>query len=310
MRLDGLKKIVEIFSETYDNFLNTNSTKLSSSLAYYTIFSIPPLIIIIISIASYFYGDEAVNGQLYGQIAALVGPKAAIEIQQAVKQAELADKGAFASGLGVVVLILGASGVFVEIQSSINYIWRLQTRPKRGFVRMVKNRILSLSMIVSLGFILLISLIFNAALDFVSNYMTIHYLNCTINTAIFINNLFVFIVVSFLFYTIFSILPDAKVNVKIAVIGSLFTALLFMGGKYILTLYIANTSLSPYTTAESIIVILVWVYYSAIILFFGANFTKVLTEHWNLPIHPNRYSIYVDFQEAIEAAEKKAGKLN
>ena len=144
-----------LLKETFISFMNDRGPKLSAALSYYTIFSLPPLLIIIISLSGFFFGTEAVRGEIFGQINGLVGNEAALQIQQMIKNVKLSESTALATTIGIVMLLLGASGVFTEIQDSLNFIWGLKAKPKRGFVRFLKNRIMSFSMIGSMGFLYL-----------------------------------------------------------------------------------------------------------------------------------------------------------
>ena len=162
MATDIIKKIKFLFKETTNEFIEDNAIKLSAALSYYTVFSLPPLLIIIISLCGFFYGAEAVSGELYGQIKGLVGEDAAIQIQEVVKNVRLSKSNTFATIIGVITLLIGASGVFSEMQDSINYIWGIQAKPKRGLIKFIKNRLMSFSMIGSVGVILMVGLIVNS----------------------------------------------------------------------------------------------------------------------------------------------------
>ena len=160
----ALKKIWFLLSESFNSFIEDNAIKLAASLSYYTIFSLPPLLIIIISLCGIFFGQEAVRGEIFGQINGLVGNQAALQVQETIKNVKLSDSNTFATTIGVIVLLIGASGVFAEIQDSINFIWGIKAKPKRGWVKLVQNRFLSFSLIISLGFLLLVSLVINIAI--------------------------------------------------------------------------------------------------------------------------------------------------
>ena len=160
-----MKKIINLLKKTFDEFLEDNALKLSAALSYYTIFSLPPLLIIIINVCGFFFGADAVEGKIFGQINGLVGNEAAIQIQETIKNVKLSDRNTFATTVSVVILLIGASGVFSEIQDSINQIWGIKAKPKRGLVKFLKNRLMSFSMIGSVGFLLLVGLIVNSLMD-------------------------------------------------------------------------------------------------------------------------------------------------
>lgn len=288
------KKIGYLFKETFNGFIDDNAVKLSAALSYYTIFSLPPLLIIIISMSSIFFGTDAVKGEIFGQINLLVGNSAAIQIQETIKNVKLSNSSTFATILGVIILFIGASGVFAEIQDSINYIWGLKAKPKRGLIKYMYNRLMSFSMIGSVGFLLLVGLIVNSLVDVLSKRLAFLLPKDTIFLLYLINLLVVFFIITLLFTIIFKTLPDGKIALRDCLIGASFTAFLFMIGKFAIGIYLGSYNIaSVYGAAGSIILILVWVYYSAIILYFGAEFTKVYANTHGKKIIPNTYSIQI-----------------
>ncbi len=294
MAKDVIKKIKFLFKETANEFIEDNAIKLSAALSYYTVFSLPPLLIIIISLCGFFYGAEAVSGELYGQIKGLVGADAAIQIQEVVKNVKLSKSNTFATIIGVITLLIGASGVFSEMQDSINYIWGIQAKPKRGLIKFVKNRLMSFSMIGSVGFILMVGLIVNSLMDVMYSRLT-NFIPIDTFYLFYAANLFVvFIIITLLFLIIFKILPDGKIALFDCLVGAAFTAFLFMIGKFAIGAYLGNSNVvTAYGAAGSVILIMVWVYYSAFILYFGAEFTKVYTRTHGKNIRPNEYTIKV-----------------
>jgi membrane protein len=291
---DTIKKVIFLLKETLSEFIDDNAVKLSAALSYYTIFSLPPLLIIIISLSGLFFGSEAVRGELFGQINGLVGNDAALQIQETIKNAKLSTSNTFATVIGVITLLIGASGVFAEIQDSINYIWGIKAKPKRGFVRFVKNRLMSFSMIGSVGFLLMVGLIVNSVMDVLNSKLAIYFPKDTVYLFYFVNLFIVFISITLLFTVIFKTLPDGKVVMRDCIIGASFTALLFMVGKFAIGAYLGSSAIaSIYGAAGSVILILVWVYYSAMILYFGAEFTKVYACTHGKKIIPNVYSVQI-----------------
>jgi membrane protein len=288
------KKIGHLLKETISEFIDDNAVKLSAALSYYTIFSLPPLLIIIISLSGVFFGAEAVRGELFGQINGLVGNDAALQIQEAIKNVRLSHSNTFATTIGVIILLVGASGVFAEIQDSINYIWGLKAKPKRGFIKFLKNRLMSFSMIGSVGFLLMVGLIVNSLMDVLNKRLAAFFPKDTVYLFYVLNILIVFIIITLLFTVIFKTLPDGKVALRDGIVGASFTALLFMGGKFAIGAYLGSSSIaSVYGAAGSVILILVWVYYSAIILYFGAEFTKVYANTHGKKIIPNDYTVQI-----------------
>jgi membrane protein len=302
-----LSKTWYLLKNTTLEFLDDNAIKLSAALAYYTIFALPPLLIIIITICGFFFGEEAVTGQLYGQIDGLVGRDAAIQIQGAIKNVELSGSNVFVTIFGVIMLLMGASGVFAEIQSSINYIWGLRAKPNKGLKKFIQNRIMSFSMIVSLGFLLIVSLMVNTVLDMVNSRLKLYFPESTVYLFYVLNSIIVLGIITLLFAIIFRTLPDGKIKWRDACLGAACTAVLFMIGKFVIGYYLGNSTIgSIYGAAGSVIIILVWVYYSSIILYFGAEFTKVYAKKYGGDISPNEYSVEIkkEIFEIIEPEKK------
>lgn len=290
-----LQKTGYLLKQTLKEFMADNCVKLGAALSYYTVFSLPPLLIIIISLSGIFFGAEAVRGEIFGQIRGLVGADAALQIQETIKQVELSNTSTYARTLGIIILLIGASGVFAEIQDSINYIWGLKSKPKRGLIKYLYNRLMSFSMIGLVGFLLLVSLIANSLIDIFSKRLETIFPDNTVILFYIINLIIIFGIITLLFCIIFRTLPDGKIARRDCLIGAGFTAILFMIGKFVIGLYLGRYNVaSVYGAAGSIIIILVWVYYSAIILYFGAVFTKVYAYKYGQKIIPNSYSVYID----------------
>ncbi|MDB5115597.1 MAG: ribonuclease [Mucilaginibacter sp.] len=299
-----LKKIWKILVATFSGFIDDNGLKLSASLAYYTVFSLAPLLILVISLAGLFLGNDAAANKLYPQISQYVGSQAALQIQEMLKSLQLSGKTGVAVIIGVVTLLVGASSIFVEIQDSLNMIWRVKAKPKKGWLKLIQNRFLSFSLIVSLGFLLLVSLVINFLMDALSKKL-LHFLPYITGLLIKGINLGItLIVISVLFGIIFKVLPDVKIRWKDVRSGAIFTALLFMLGQYIIGLYIQYTAQnSTYGAAGSIIVILLWIYYTAAILYVGAEFTQVYAEAIGSHIEPAEYAVHVR-QTEVESVVK------
>ena len=285
--------------------------KLSAALSYYTLFSLPGLLIIVLWISDIFYGKAAVEGTVYGQIADFVGRDAALQIQQTIRNATLSSDNKIATIVGLVTLIIGATSVFGEIQDSINLIWRLKAKPRKGWLKLLVNRLLSFSIIITLGFLLLVSLIINGILDALISRLTMAFPEAQVIALYIANVILSFVITSFLFGLIFKVLPDAKIKWHNVRIGALTTALLFMLGKFLISYYLGhNRMTSAYGAAGSVIVILLWVYYSAIILYFGAVFTRVYAIHTGSHIYPDDYAVWikeveVESERSLQAQPEK-----
>ena len=282
-------------------FVENKVLKLSAALAYYTVFSLGPMMIVIIFLADLFYGREAVEGSIYGQLSGLLGSEAALQIQETIKNSALSNKSSLMAVIGFVTLLLGATSVFAEIQDSINMIWGLKAKPKKGWLKMLTNRLLSFSVVVSLGFILLVSLVINGLLEGLMSKLKTIFPELTVVVVYIINVVITFAVISVLFGIIFKVLPDAKIKWKDVLVGSMATAGLFMIGKFAITYYIGSSNVGTvYGTAGSLVVLLLWVYYSAVILYFGAEFTKIYATQYGSKILPNHYAVWIKQVEVEE----------
>ncbi len=294
-------KYFKVIKGAAEAFSHDNCVKLSAALSYYTVFSISPLLIIVISLSSLFFGREAIQGRVFWQLRNLLGDSAAAQIQEIIRASTNSGKGVIGTIIGIVILVLGATGIFTEIQDSINFIWSLKAKPKRGIVKYLTNRALSFSLVVSLGFLLMVSLVLSALLDVLSDRLTVYFPHTTVYVFYVINWIIIFLIISLLFTIIFKVLPDGKIKLKDAFIGASFTSLLFIIGKGGISYYLGRSNLgATYGAAASVIIILTWVYYTSIILYFGAEFTKVYALHYGHGITPNQTAVFIIKREAKE----------
>lgn len=303
-----VKNAWKITRLSFSEFFSRNILKLSGSLAFFTIFSLPGLLIIIIWVSDLFYGRDVVEGSVYSQIESFVGHTAALDIQATIRNATTSTGGNFATIVGLIALTFGATSVFNEIQDSINNIWRLKTKPKKGFgiLKLIFDRLLSFSMIITLGFILLVSLVINGGMDFLLDNLMVKYPQLTVVLVYILNIVISYFITAFIFAAIFKVLPDAKIKWRHVWIGAFVTAFLFMLGRFLISYYLGhNRMTSAYGAAGSIIVILMWVYYSSMILYFGAAFTHVYVKFKGQRIYPNSYAVWV---QQIEVESEKAMK--
>lgn len=286
------KGLWKVLKDCFKGFSDDRIMKLSAALAYYTVFSVGPLLIVIVSVCSLFFGREAIEGTIYGQIQSFVGHDAALQLQQIIKSAAIGGKGKVAAVIGIITLLVGATSMFAEMQDSINMIWGLKAKPKSAWWILVKNRLLSFGVIASLGFLLLVSLGISGIVEALSNRLQKHFHNVTIIVFYVINLVINFGVIAVLFAVIFRVLPDARIKWKDVMAGAIATAVLFMIGKFGISFYISQSNVgSTYGTAGSLVVLLVWIYYSSIILYFGAEFTKAYAMKYGSEITPNEYTV-------------------
>lgn len=295
---DALKADWKILKDTVTGFSDDKALKFSAALSYYTVFSLAPLLLLLISLVGLFFGREAVQGQLFGEINGMLGNQAALQVQETIRNMELNGESTSAVIIGSITLLIGATTVFGEIQDSINIIWRVKAKPKRGWLKLIKDRLLSSSLIVGLGFLLVVSLIVNGAVKALNDLLIHRFPDVTVIAFNILNVVISFIVITALFAIIFKVLPDVKIAWRDVRSGAFFTACLFMLGRYLIGLYIETTgTASTYGAAGSIIVILVWVYYTAAIMYLGAEFTRVYADHVGLKITPAEYAVYVEQTE-------------
>lgn len=286
------KGLWEVLKDTFKGFSNDKVTKLSGSLAYYTVFSMGPLLVVIISLCGLFLAREAVEGKVYAVLQGFVGSDTAIQLQQIIKNASIGNKGTVAAIVGLITLLIGATTVFAEIQDSVNVIWGLKPKPKRGWLKFLQNRFLSFSVIVSLGFLLLVSLSISGIVESINDRLKTSFPGVAIVIFYIVNLLLNFVISMLIFGVVFKVLPDARIKWRDVITGAIVTAILFMLGKFGISLYISQTKVgSTYGAAGSLVVLLVWVYYSSIILYIGAEFTKAYAVKYGTPIHPNEYAV-------------------
>src|ERR1039457_4391012 len=301
-----LRSIFEMLKQTASEWMDQNMSRLGAALAFYTLFAIAPLFVIVLAIAGLWFGEEAARRELFSQVSGLVGSEGGEAIQALVSAARKPTTGAWATGTAVVTLFVGATGVFVQLQDALNSIWGVRRKPGRGLRNFIKDRLLSFALIVGIGFLLLVSLILSAGLSALGNFMT-GLLPAQATLWQWINFGVSFGVITLLFAIIFKVLPDVKIAWRDVWIGALLTALLFNLGKYLLGLYLGRSSVtSAYGAAGSLVIVLLWVYYSAQILFFGAKFTQLYSKRHDAHLEPMTGAEAVTAKEAASELRRSA----
>jgi membrane protein len=291
-----------ILKAAFSGFMNDLALKYSASLAYYTIFSLAPMLLLVISLAGIFLGRDAIQGKLFAEINGIVGADSAKSIQDMISHLQTSGKSTISVIIGVITLIIGATTVFGEIQESINLIWQVKPKPKVAWIKLVKDRLLSGSMIVTLGFLLLVSLLLNGALLALSDKLKTFLPAITVTLFNLINVVISFLVIAVLFGVIFKVLPDANIKWRDVRSGAIFTAALFMVGRLVIGIYVSGTS-STYGAAGSLIVILLWIYYTAAILYFGAEFTRAYADFYGIKIEPAEFAVHIEQKEEGKAVK-------
>lgn len=285
-----IKSTFRLIREAFQEWQEDKASLLAAALAYYTVFSITPLLVIAIAIAGAVFGQDSARGEIMQQINNLVGKQGAQAIEVALTNADQPQLSSVASIISVVILLIGASGVFAQLQEALNTVWDVQTKPNAGIWEFIRKRLLSFGMVLAIGFLLLVSLILSAALAGLGKLQP----NLP-ESLTFLWQLFNFVVsfgfVSALFALIYYYLPDAKIYWRDIWVGAIMTALLFTIGKFAIGLYLGQGSLgSTYGAAGSLIVFLAWVFYSAQILLFGAELTQVYARKRGREIQPNSHA--------------------
>jgi membrane protein len=282
----GPKAWWRLLMQTFSDWSNDKAPELGAALAFYTALSIAPLLVIVLGVAAMVFGQQAASGKIINQMRQMVGEQGAKAIADMIQNANQPKEGTIATVLSVVTLVFGASGVFGELQSSLNTIWRVQPKPGRGLWGVIHDRFLSFAMVVGVAFLLLVSLIISTVLTALGTLLNqlpeaLHWIAQGLNVGVS------FLVITLLFAMIFRVLPDVKISWWDVWLGAIVTAALFTIGKTAIGLYLGHSAMaSSYGVAGSFVVFLVWVYYSAQILYFGAELTKVYANQFGSKIVP------------------------
>ena len=279
---------------SFAEWMDDNTFELSAALAFYTIFSIAPVLLIAVGVASFFLAPDTATDQIVGEMEKMIGVEGANAVRQVIESSRGFGKGLWAVSVGIVTLIMGATAVFGELQSALNKIWDIKAKPDRGVITsLVVDRLHSFSIAVSVGFLLLVSLVISAVISGLQSYMNnwLPGVPWVWQTANVVSSFFV---IAVLFAVIYRFLPDVVISWKDVWIGAAVTALLFSAGKYLIGIYLGRTATaSAFGAAGSLVVLLFWVYYSALISFLGAEFMQVYTRRYGSGIHPKKHAVRV-----------------
>ena len=283
-----------ILKKTVFNFIEDDSMSYASSIAFYTIFSLPAVLIIALAIGAAFYERSVVEDELLSQVGRLIGPDSANEIRTILAHATFDATSTFAKVVGVVTLVFSATTVFISLQTTLNKIWGIKPKPKRGFVKFLLNRLLSLAMVASIGFLLLVSLVIDATLVIFQGILSKMLAGITLYIFTILNVVISLALITVIFGLLFKVLPDAKIKWRDVWVGAAITTLLFGLGKYLIGFYLGNSTFnSAYGAAGSLVIILVWVYYSTVIFLFGAELTSVYAEESGSKIEPYETAVKI-----------------
>lgn len=311
-------KFFKLLKDTYLSWDKNDPWAKSAVIAYYALFSLPSLLIITVHFAGVFFGREAVEGRITGEISGLIGKGSADLIQAMIINSALSESSLLFIIFGIGMLIFGATGVFFQLQRALNDIWSVRSK-KNNFVDTLKRRAVSFGMVLAIGLLLLISLVVTTAINALSEFIGNYYSDFSWQMVEVLNFIFSQIIITALFAAIFTLLPDVKIKWKTNLIGAFMTSLLFLAGKYLIGFYFAKSDpASVYGAAGSVVLLLLWVYYTCLILFFGAEFTVNWALHKNIKIEPTSnatlsYEMEMEelreYKRKVEEDKKKAEAL-
>ncbi len=294
-----MKSIWSYAKDTYNEFSQDRVLRLAAATAYYAVFSIAPLLVLIVGLAGLIFGEETVQREVQQQAASFVGNKSA-DVLASMMSAQHKGEGLLATITGGVALVLGATGIFGQLQDALNSIWGVTTRPGASLGAFIRDRFFSMAMVLGIGFLLLVSMALTTAVNAFADYIG-RMVSMPPWVAIAFNGVVSFLVIWLLFALIFKVLPDVRTRWRDVWAGAAVTALLFTAGKYLLGLYLKKeVSASAYGTGSALIVILLYVYYSSVILYFGAEFTKVYARRHGSGIQPSKYAVRVTEQQRAQ----------
>jgi membrane protein len=301
------KTIWELLKQTFSEWSEDKVPRLGAALAYYSVFSLAPLLLVVIAVAGVFFGREAAQGKIIEELQGLLGTEAAQAINKMLESAAQPTDGLIASAIGIFLLLLGATGVFGQLQDALNTIWEVAPKPGRGLIGIIRDRFLSLAVVAGTAFLLLVSLVVSAGLSALNSTYGSSWSPLVGQS---INMIVSFAVTTVLFGMIYKILPDAQIGWRDIWLGAAITSLLFTVGKFLISLYIAHGSVaSVYGAAGSFVVILIWVYYSSQILLFGAEFTQVYASKFGSRIVPSSNAVALTSDRRAQQGIPSQAKL-
>ena len=289
-----LHKIWCLLRESWLEFMDVNPFQMGAALAYYAVFALPPMIIIIINSAGFFYGKKAVEGEIYVFMKDYIGVNGALEVQKMVENISQTEGLTVATVIGIGALLIAATGAFISLQDSLNFIWGVKPKPRNEYLKLLRDRITSFVMIISFAPLLIATVVVQGALSWLGNQLFSDGSGPDVFMASAINLVISTLLIAFLFAAVYKFLPDAHIHWRDVRVGAGVTAALFTIGKIIIAAYVANSDIaSIYGAAGIIAILLVWVFYSSQILFFGAVFTLVYSRKYGSNIYPSRYAVHV-----------------
>lgn len=292
------QKVWLLIRETVKKFQDNDPVVYAAAIAFFTVFSLPSMLIIIVKFVGSILSRKEIQQNLAEQIESLIGPASADEIVRIIENRAIGDSGFLVSTVGIFFLLFSATVIFAFLQKALNSIWGVRPKPKRGALKFAQDRFISFSIIIVLSFLMLVSLALEAILSFARNYIEELFSSYTVYVMDLTNYFISLVVIAVIFALIFKFLPDAKIRWRDVIVGSVVTALLFTLGKYLIGLLLSNTNITTtYGAAGSLAGILVWVFYSSIIVLIGAMFTRVYAANIGKEIRPKKHSVKVETRE-------------
>lgn len=293
-----INRVWFFIKEVVAEFFAERVLKYGASLSYYTVLSLAPLLMIVLTLTGFFWGEEALKGELYGGLRDMVGSEAALQIQSTIQKITLSKGNLLTNIVSTAVLVIGATGIFGEIQDSLNRIWGLKTKTRKVWWKLFLDRAISFSLILSIGFILIVSLILNTVILFISSKLSQVFGGTGENLVLLLDSLISFVITTLLFSTTLKVLPDARIRWKDVLIGGTITSVLFLLGRKLISYFFMTTHVAePYGAAGGIMILMLWVYYSAAIFYLGAVITKVYATHHGGQIKPNEYAVWIKTED-------------
>jgi membrane protein len=304
-----LAQVGSLLKATVVEWIDDNAARVAASLAFYTLLSMAPLVLLTVALVGFLMGEDTAQSRILSEVSSVVGPQAAGALSAVVTSAHRSDSGALSSIIGIVVLLVGASGVFGELQYALDTIWGVKPKPGRGILGIIKDRLFSFSMVIAVAFVLLVSLVISTVLSAAGRVVA----DALPGGALLwqaLNMVVSLGVITAVFAIIFKVVPDIEVRWRDVWVGAFVTAALFSAGKYLLGLYLGTSTVaSSYGAAGSVVALVIWVYYSSQLVFLGAEFTQVFARRYGVQIRPSKNAMFVDehAQEERLARDRKRG---
>lgn len=298
IKMNKIKGIWDFIKEIFQKFFQEDPMSYCASIAFYTIFSLPAILMVVLVIAGSIYGEKAVSGELYYQIESLMGHNTAVEVQRIVQNASISESNTIATFVAIATLLFSATTVFVSVQNGLNKIWGVKAKPKKNWLKFIIDRLLSFALVAIFGLLMLVSLLLDAVLQVFYDIITKYLSGVAVYIIQITNFAITTVITTIVFAMIFKLLPDARIRWREVGVGAFITTLLFILGRLLINLYLANSDFGDtYGAAGSLVAILMWVYYSSVILLLGAQITQVYSRKYGKIIVPTANAVRVVLKE-------------